>query len=191
MQCKWSENNANEHQWVLWSQQSEGHALLAGMYVCASVDISVFLRHPHLHSWLGQGVTFCKCVCTCSGNCQYGKVTLLCVFKHLVACIIFAWNDCTRNIFGWDQIFWVTDADRKCVKLDQFLFTPKIKYGFYWIIFHELRNSYCHHMEFCMVFIQISTEVLQVHVEINLLPEVNRDCHSHFSWNWHVLNNCL
>ena len=54
-------------------------------FICASVDIySVSLCHPHrphLHSWLGQGVTFCKCVCACRGNCQYGKVTTAVCFK--------------------------------------------------------------------------------------------------------------
>jgi hypothetical protein len=43
--------------------------------------------------------------------------------------------------------------------------------------FHELSNSYYHHMEFYMFFSRISKEVLQVQVEINLLPEVNRDCY--------------
>jgi hypothetical protein len=38
-------------------------------------------------------------------------------------------------------------------------------------------NSYYHHMQFYMVFTRISKEVLQVQVEINLLPEVNSDYH--------------
>jgi hypothetical protein len=45
--------------------------------------------------------------------------------------------------------------------------------------------------EFYIVFTRISKEVLQVPVDINLLPEVNYDCHWAIFHETDLLYNCL
>lgn len=56
-------------------------------------------HHPHLYSWLGEGVTFCKCVCTCSGNCWYGKVITAVCFKTSLLLSVFLYEMIVPGIF--------------------------------------------------------------------------------------------